>query len=1451
MKIKNLFLIIFIFVNFQQLQSQVTANFSASDTAICNPATVAFTDQSTGNIESWQWQFSNGQSSVLQNPVITFTGSGFYSVTLIVTETGTGDTDTMTVDSMIHVVTNPHASFQVGSNNMGCIPLDITVTDLSVSSDGNITSWSWDMGDGTILSVQNPTHTYTSPGVFSIYLQVVNEYGCMDDTVITDAVHASSVPEIYISADITQYCSVPIDIHFTNNSTGSATQTDFFWNFGDGNTSTTENPVNTYTVLGDYDIIFSVVDEYGCSNTDTFPDFIHLNQITADFSYSSSSTSPDTACLGESVTFTNNSGIYCSWFFGDGTSALNVYNQDIMHTYTQPGTYTVVLIAAPGDLCADTISKDIYIQQVTASFIANQTIDCKVPFTVNFTDQSSSNVTQWYWDFSDGNTSNLQNPSNTYTDFGNYDISLLVTTNAGCSMGINLTDYIQINPPEVSFTVDPPDGGCVPITLTFTGSSTSSSPVNDWQWTFQGGNPSTASGIVVTSDYNTDGTYMVTLTITNDSNCTATYTDSVSLGTHQTPNFYLPNDTVCASDTMTFYNLSQDTSLIQDYNWGFSTEFQPEAYYIYNDGVANDTGFTDIELITNYNGCKDTLHVDSALYVKGPIITNITPLFNCDTPYMVTFVADIIDGENWDWDFGDGNTVINSMQDTIVHTYSASGSYWVKVNAHNSARGCDFIDSILITITDLQAVFSMPHENCDGDTVLLNGAGSIDASSYYFDFGDGTNSGWNANPYNIHTFGSGVFIVTFIAEDIHACRDTVIDTLISSNPVAHIVVDTMQGCAPCAISFNGDSSSSIFGLISYYWNFMDGTSATDTNIVHTFVSGGQYNVQLTVYDSLGCHNTAIQPISIFQPQAQIVPEDTTLCVGVPVIFYGNDTTYNYQWDLGNGQVFATDTVTAVYWSDTVFTVQLVALDGHGCLDTAYQQVDVQGIDININVLDSIISCYVTTPLTTTFIENHTDTAYDAQWLWDFGDGTYSTNYNPAHYYSYPDMYYVLLQAVTAYGCMDEDTVLLNVQGPYAVFDLSFDTLCKGETFTIAISDTMNVASFNGTLGDGNAFTSLPYNYAYNTTGMMEININIFSESSHQCGLTLSDSVYVIQVNAYFDVFDAHNDTASCSPLTVNFTDSSQGATSWDWDFGDGQTYSGALPSSHTYTNPNVQDQIYTITLAIADQNGCVDTAEHQVLVYGTPSIDVSPDQLICKGDSIFLSANSTVASGNPYFIWSPSEGLNNPYIATPLAFPDTSTLYTVNVYSQNVCTNLDSVLITVQNEPLVTYSQDTTIVIGDIADLFIYANQASVSFLWTPSYGLNCINCEDVYAQPLETTTYHIEYEDSSGCFVKSVNITVFVDEKYSLDLPSAFTPNNDGKNDIVYVKGWGIKKLLEFSVFNRWGEKIFTTDNINTGWDGTFKGKPQNIDTYVYYVKVELYSGKEIEKKGTINLFR
>jgi gliding motility-associated-like protein len=112
-------------------------------------------------------------------------------------------------------------------------------------------------------------------------------------------------------------------------------------------------------------------------------------------------------------------------------------------------------------------------------------------------------------------------------------------------------------------------------------------------------------------------------------------------------------------------------------------------------------------------------------------------------------------------------------------------------------------------------------------------------------------------------------------------------------------------------------------------------------------------------------------------------------------------------------------------------------------------------------------------------------------------------------------------------------------------------------------------------------------------------------------------------------------------------------------------------------------------------------------------------------------------------------------------------------------------------------------------------------------------------------------YAGDKICFVGMDTVTISIIEEYSLDMPDAFTPDGDGNNDLFIVRGWGLKSLMEFKIYNRWGQLIFETDDIGTGWDGTYNRQPQSIDTYVYFVKAKTYSGAALEKKGVVTLLR
>ncbi|MFB0925411.1 MAG: gliding motility-associated C-terminal domain-containing protein, partial [Vicingaceae bacterium] len=131
------------------------------------------------------------------------------------------------------------------------------------------------------------------------------------------------------------------------------------------------------------------------------------------------------------------------------------------------------------------------------------------------------------------------------------------------------------------------------------------------------------------------------------------------------------------------------------------------------------------------------------------------------------------------------------------------------------------------------------------------------------------------------------------------------------------------------------------------------------------------------------------------------------------------------------------------------------------------------------------------------------------------------------------------------------------------------------------------------------------------------------------------------------------------------------------------------------------------------------------------------------------------------------------------------------------------------------------------------------------------LDCSFPFVNPTADLAYHIVISDKQGCFTAEADYTIKVHPETFVKLPTTFTPNGDGVNDIIYLKGWGIKELMEFKIFNRWGELVFETDDIDVGWNGYYKGVLQNNDIYVYKVMVQNWKEEEQTLEGHINLMR
>jgi len=249
--------------------SAPTAQFTASPTSGDPPLTVTFTDQSTGtpSVYAWWWDFGDGSdTSRSQNPTHTYTTAGQYDVSLTVTNGYSEDTETKS--AYINVGDVVDANF-TASPTSGNPPLRVDFTDTST---GSPTSWSWDFGDGNTSSAQNPTHTYVSGGVYNVSLTVENAIST-DTLERTDYISVGTLPVADFSASPTNG-TAPLDVSFTDLSTGNPTT--WSWDFGDGNSSTVENPVHTYVSAGTYDVTLTVTNSAGMS-TALKPDYITVS----------------------------------------------------------------------------------------------------------------------------------------------------------------------------------------------------------------------------------------------------------------------------------------------------------------------------------------------------------------------------------------------------------------------------------------------------------------------------------------------------------------------------------------------------------------------------------------------------------------------------------------------------------------------------------------------------------------------------------------------------------------------------------------------------------------------------------------------------------------------------------------------------------------------------------------------------------------------------------------------------------------------------------------------------------------------------------------------------------------------------------------------------------------------------------------------------------------------
>ncbi|MBK7410331.1 MAG: gliding motility-associated C-terminal domain-containing protein [Saprospirales bacterium] len=1338
----------------------------------------------------------------------------------------------------------------------------------------------WDFGDpsnpGAVSFEDNPTYTYPAIGTYLVTLNILYDAACVEP--VTKPVE---LLEPILDADFRYFftaCdedSITIEFNdlsynFLNNTTN------WDWTFSNGGTSTQQNPVITVTENQVLTATLVITTAFDCTDTASFEIPIELTVVDL----------ADTIilCYGDTTAINplGNPNYQYNWSPAIGLSDPTAVNPDVFATETT--TYTVDVTNFTGDTCQITRSITVIVPElITLDANGGLAIACNEPITLDVVANVSPLVFTW---------------TNTAGDvIGTGDMLVVFPTNTttyyvegvdqyGCS---GRDTVIVTVPTQIEVAIEGEFVSCQ-TTVDLTAFTNADPAIFQWfaNGTPFGGNTnmvsvdpgiSTLYTVIATDTFGCQATADSLVTVPEAINMEVT-DDQVSCQTAVTLSAIanVPLNYVWTSNNMVVDTVATITVQPGETVWYYITgtdslgcfredsvlvtvpppievaiegdfvscqatvdltaltTVAPVTFQWFADGVpfGGNTGTVSVDpgistlytvIATDTFGCQAT--ADSLVTVPDAIIMEVTDdQVSCQTAVNLSATANV--PLNYVWT--SNNVVVDTVANITVQPGTTS---WYYITGTDSL-GCFREDSVLVTVPPPVNV------SVEGDMVscqqeiTLEAVSTISPVTYEW-FVNGNPIGDGSNTLTVNPGLTTDYVV--VVTDTFGCQAT--DTALVVVP-SQIVLTVSEDQISCQTEVELTASGNV--TLTYQW-WVNSMQVGDSSVI--LVNPDTTTLYyVLVTDSLGCQAAETVLVTVPETIEMLITPDTTACEGPIMLTATANVPLGYEWWTGGSDPVSGSQITVL--PDTTGWYYVLGTDNFGC--EALDSVFVTNGIVDIQADGQIIVC----PVDSMTLEvTNTDPFDMLSYVWSAGAGgtilsddtlsliTVSTIPGSVEFY---------VTATNQFGCSFTDTVEVLMSD-----------------FEPTFNDTVHVCSGIPTEINPGANPNYTYNWEPQIGGIDPTSPNptVTLTQSQTYTVTITDFAGVDTCAAILEVtvlvnpdiqLDAQGDTTLCEFVPTLLT-ATTGVTPANLSWYDDPALSNMIgDGSQIVVNP-VGNTIYYVVAQ--DMLGCLDTATVEINAF---PIDIStiPQYDLCIGEELVIGVINNAQDQDLTYVWSPGnsivEGGTTP---TPTVNPNLSTTYTVIVENQYGCVDSASTfvnVIDVISSLFATADPDTILYKSGMTSQLETIFNNDYTYWWWPDGSL--ITSNTIYnpvAEPDSTTTYYIEIEGEAGCRgLDSVTVVVLDPpcEPPYIFVPTAFTPNGDGENDTLFVRGNTID-VVYFAVYSRWGQKVFETTDLNVGWDGTFKGEALPPDVFGWYLSVECFNGDKFFDKGNVTLLR